>query len=52
MSFNWENIEALSLTQLKEACSKHGINVDGKLTKSRLVDALKDYQKKNNKKSC
>ena len=49
MSFNWENIEALSLTQLKEACSKHGINVDGKLTKSRLVDALKDYQKKNNK---
>ena len=49
MSFNWENIEALSLTQLKEACSKHGISVDGKLTKSRLVDALKDYQKKNNK---
>ena len=46
-SVDWNNLNNLSLVELKGLCTKYNIKIDGKLTKLRHIQALEEYRDKN-----
>lgn len=45
-SVDWKNLGGMNVNDLRDACSKLGLNVDGKATKKNLVKMLENYHKK------
>ncbi|EAY06919.1 hypothetical protein TVAG_057130 [Trichomonas vaginalis G3] len=46
-SIDWHNLNGMAIADLKDACTRYSINVDGKPTKKTLIKALENYHNTN-----